>query len=1077
MKRIIPHLYLLFISILIPNLYSQQIEFNKLNTDDGLSQSNVTCIMQDSKGFMWFGTFDGLNKFDGYNFTVNRNDPKDSTSISGNSINAIVEDKDGIIWISTSNNGLSSYNRISDEFIQYKNLPKYRNKPYMSQTRGLKVDEDNKLWVFYQNGLGIYDKENDDFTYTITSEFYQINDLNITRNIIPYKNNKRIFCKDGFPLYLIDKDDHTIETINYLPSGATTGEKKIVLFDEKENIWVSGLNHGLYELNNDFTIKKFYSKPASDQVSVDMNIRDFVQSEPGMYWAATDGNGLISIDKNNNRITYLKNEAANPHSIAGNSIWDLEVDETGILWCAHFGKGISYYNKNAKKFDAFLHDYTNPKTISKNAVLSVFEDSKNRIWIGTDGGGLNLYNKKDHTFKHYTTTSHQMTSNVITAISEDSRGNLLLGTWNGGLMVFNPITNKINHFSTSYPDHCKLPNNDVWAIKEDKNGLIWLGILGTEKTVFCYDPEKQIIQPYADMFGLKNIMTAQVMTIFEDSKHNLWFGTEGGGVYQFLIDKKEMQKFENNPQNDHSLASNIVYTITEDTKGNIWMGTQTAGISIYNPSTKSFKTINKSNGLPSNTIQGILEDDNHHFWISTTQGLSKYDPTENKIVNYDKKDGLQGNEFKYNAAIKDEHGILYFGGLSGLNSIDPARVKTNTVIPPVYFTSLMISNKVVEINGENSPLTKSISETDTIILNYKQNDFKLSFVAINYSSPEKNKYEYKLRGYDDTYIPVTDSRSANYMNLSPGEYELHVIASNNDDVWNKEGARMTIIITPPWWATWWFRSLSILLLALVLYLLIRYRMRKVKATQRLLEDKITKATAAIETRNAKLSSAQDKLKSIIDDVKSRLGGASEQLINATNSQASSIEEISASINQMVFDINKNADGATKMFDSAKNIENDADSSVQIVTKTVKSIEDINEGIGFISEFARTTNLLALNAAIEASRAGVHGRSFAVVANEVKKLADQSKEVADNIQSLSNKGLSLSQDANNKITELQSYIKNIVSLISQISESSQKQSQQVNSISEAITQISTYISTTSVLAEKLDEAINTLSIDE
>ncbi|SKC23599.1 Two component regulator propeller [Alkalitalea saponilacus] len=1019
---------------------------------------------------MWFGTRDGLNRYDGYEFTIFRNDPGNKHSISGNRIEAIVEDENGIIWIATFFNGISSFDRETQRFTQHSQLPEYNNKHWVNDTRGLQIDNEGNLWVFFQSGLAIYNRETERFDFTYYDDFFEGYCSDVINTILDYSSDKWLVSINMCPnLYLVNKSDFSVTEIEIENSHLLSNPEKFLLMDPQKNIIIGDNRTGLFKYNYDFNFIAHYHNSPVSPVRVASNARDLIRTQNGDYWLGTDAYGIYILNQDWTNATHITYNRQSTQSIAGNTIYDLYESNTNIIWIGHFNDGISYYDPNAIKFTTYRNDPDDPTSISPNPVLSVFEDSKGRVWVGTDGGGLNLFDKQKGTFQRYTSEQNGLSSNVITVISEDPFGNILLGTWGAGFMQFNPETGRVR-------EHLRYANdNDVWSIEPDDDGRYWLGILGSPMANY-FDPATDIISNYTELTGKENIIQTQIMTSMRDSHGNIWFGSEGGGVYQYHISKKEMIAYRNDPSNPNSVVSNIIYTLFEDSKGHIWMGSSDAGVSIYNPEDKSFRVINQGNGLPSNGIMGILEDTNNHIWISTTNGISLYKPEENEFINFTTKDGLQGREFKYNASLIDGDGTIYFGGLNGLNTFDPLDMNLNEVIPPVYFTDFLLFNNSVEIGADNSPLSKHISATETIVLNHRQNIFQISYVAINYTATEDNQYKYRMIGFDDDYIH-TNERTASYMNLPPGRYTFHVIASNNDGLWNEEGAMINIRILPPWWGTWWFRGLILILITTLIIQYTRWRTKKLRQNQKDLEERISKATKEVEERNASLFEAQKKLTKIMDEVKKDLGKASEELLNSTNSEAASIEEMSASIEQMASDIKENASGASKILVSGKEIEKNTEKTVDIVSQTSDAIININEGIGFISDFARKTNLIALNASIEAARAGVHGRSFAVVAAEVKKLADQSQEVALNIQKLSKTGLNLSAEASTKINDLYSYIKNIVYLISQISESSQNQSLQASNISTAIQEIENYVAGTATLAEKLDKSINSLSVDE
>lgn len=465
--------------------------------------------------------------------------------------------------------------------------------------------------------------------------------------------------------------------------------------------------------------------------------------------------------------------------------------------------------------------------------------------------------------------------------------------------------------------------------------------------------------------------------------------------------------------------------------------------------------------------------------MSTNNGIGKFNVVQNIFTNYSESDGLQSNEFWHNASYINSDGRIFFGGPNGFNAFYPEKIKANEFLPIVVITDIQILNKPIkpgqEINGE-VVISKPIYMTPSISLSHKNNMLTLEFAGLHYAKPSSIKYAYYLENFDEQWN-YTDKRTATYTNLDPGTYIFRVKATNNDGRWNEEGTSLIIEVRPPWWATIWFRLLVVALIIGLVAKYISFKTKQLKENQKILESKVSEATDKVNAQNLKLKEAQAKLTNIMDDVKKQLGKASEELLDASNQQASTAEEISASMEEITSEMAENASNMLQMLKTVKHIEGETEESVKIVSNTLDSINNISESIGFVSEFARMTNLLSLNAAIEAARAGEHGRSFAVVASQVKKLADQSAEVATKIQKTSEKGQKLSQEANDKIIQLNKIINGIVINISEVNQSIQTQSVEASNVNASILQMSMYISNTSELAEKLDAAINSLTIED
>jgi ligand-binding sensor domain-containing protein/methyl-accepting chemotaxis protein len=1057
-----------------------QVNFKEISLSEGLSQSTVFCSLQDSKGFLWFGTrTGGLNKYDGYTFTHYKHDRDDSNTISGNEILCLLEDSNNNIWIGTRNNGLNLFTTETETFTHYFSGENQANSTENTVINDIKEDDLKQLWIGTNSGLLLYNREENTFAEIKDNEGKSFNTI---QQICVAKNNTLLIGTKNYGIYLIstkskkilknyrhEEDNEQSISSNYITA---------LIYDKDGEIWAGTRDHGLNrinQVNTDIVTRIANDKNNENSLASDI-IRTLNQDKQGNIWIGTK-NGLEQLlpsqqKKDNPEFIHYQNNQLDKNSLNQNSIYSFLEDNVGDFWIGTWSGGVNHLSINNQKFEYFKYQANKKNGLSHN-IVSSFAITKRGLWIGTEEtGGLNLYDINNNTFKNIRADINKATSlqsNHIKSLYADEEENLWVGTFNG-LHMLKDGSDSFKYFLKGASIYCMEggAKNDLW--------------IGTSKNLYLLD--KDNYQFTTIKVGKQGITNSSINTLLKDSKGNIWIGTKKGLNYFNYSDQSILQ-FTHSQIDKNTLSNNHITSIREDQEGNIWIGTQD-GLNKYNPKTKTFTLFGEKDGLPDNLINNILTDDLGNLWLTTNRGLSRFNiklaqekahnQNLNKIRNFDIGDGLQGNEFITNACYKSRDGRLYFGGVNGFNSFHPEKMKENTNIPKVIITDFQLFNKQVKIGIPNSPLTKNITQTKNLTLTHKQSVITFGFVALNFKSSEKNRYAYYMEGFDKNWIEAGTKREASYTNLPADDYVFRVKASNNDGIWNEEGTYINITILPPWWEAWWFRTLCITFVATIIIGYSRYRTKKLKENQKKLEQEVKIATEEVKNKNAKLEEAQVKLSSIMTDVKKELGKASVELLDATNSQASTIQQISTSIEQMTREINDNATNAVQMFNNAQNIEKDTEDSVGIVTETVTSIENITQGIGYISEFARTTNLLSLNAAIEAAKAGVHGRAFSVVANEVKKLADQSQEMAINIKNLSESGLTLSHEAKLKIHELQEYISGIVGLIAQIRESSENQSHEASNINEAVQQILSYVNRTAQLAEKLDTAINSLSVD-
>jgi signal transduction histidine kinase/ligand-binding sensor domain-containing protein/DNA-binding response OmpR family regulator len=795
------------------------IKFKHLSVKDGLSRSWVKCIHQDSHGFLWFGTEDGLNKYDGYNFSVYRHNSTYKNSLNHNNITTIYEDSKGTLWIGT-HVGLNKYNRETDEFIPINAIQTYVDCVYEFDNGKQLVGTPVGLFVF--NPVDLTAKQVYDDTY-------------VTDIFIDNKNNCWLATIKG--LVLIDTSDYSYQTINLPGYEEGMGNISIhkLLQDSKGRIWIGTSNQGLivmdYKEDNEIkpVFYQYKPDPFNEQSVSQGAIYSLVEDNNNYLWIGTENGGLNIIDlnnfnKNNCRFYYYTHNPNDILSISNNSIHDIYIDNQNTVWLGVYNGGLSYYNELSQKFN-HVKQKTNSQSSLNNNFVNVIYDDKDYLWIGTEKG-LNVWNKKTDTYKHYThnpNDENSIGSDAIWAIFRDSRESMWIGTWGGGLNLFNEKTGKFKRFLFDENDPNSIGGNNIFGIIEDKDGFIWIASMlgGLNK----YDYKTNKYTKYKYQLGKNSLPTDWVLKVFENSYGELWIATTEA-LTLFNRATGTFRIFKNNAQDKRSISYNGITDIFEDSKQNLWFGTNN-GLNIFHRQDSSFSCYQVIDGLPNNSIKAICEDEAGNLWLTTNNGLSKfigaiYQPENPQFINYDLTDGLQGNEFSDRSICKGRDGIIYIGGPNGYNSFYPNRIKENPYVPKIVFTDFQIYNKSVSNRDINSPLFQHISMANKVNLTRKHAVFSIEYAALNFISPEKNEYAYMLEGFDKEWNYVGSKRMATYTNLDPGEYIFRVKASNNDGIWNEQGKSIIINILPAWWQTRLTKVLYVLLVLISLYFFRKY---------------------------------------------------------------------------------------------------------------------------------------------------------------------------------------------------------------------------------------------------------------
>ncbi len=862
----------------------RDLRFERLSIDQGLSQNTVYAILQDRMGFLWFGTQDGLNRYDGYRFEVLRRDPGDANSLSHNHVRSLFEDRSGQLWIGTRNGGLNRFDRQSQTFTRYQHDPGDPSSLSHDLVWAIHEDSKGRLWV----GTG-----------------------------------------GGGACRLNDRDAGRFSCLRHDPDDAgspSDGRVRAIHEDRAGRLWL-GTEGGLDRLDPDTLEIRRHRLDPGEGDSLDPNLVFEIRDDGrGGLWLATR-HGLVRFEPATETFTYYRHDPARPNRSELDSVWDIHQDRDGNLWLATFGGGLLLFDPAAETFTRYRHDPNRPRSLSEDKALVLFEDRSGAFWIGTSGGGLN---KLRFTTKAFGSLG-ALSDDMVMSLHEDRKGTLWVGTWNAGLDRLDRATGEIRNYPADPADPGRLANRDVRAILEDSNGTLWVGtehgglhrldrtagafvryrhdpadpgsLRDNDAWVLHEDREGSLwvgtyggglsrYQPVMESFShfLHNGADAQslssdiVRAIVEDVEGFLWVGTGGGGLNRLDGERYgRFLRFRHRTEDPATLSSDEILSLHQDREGTLWIGTHGGGLNQLLPGASAdladatFRHFMTGDGLPSNVVYGILEDADGTLWMSTNHGLSRFDPATETFRNFDVTDGLQSNEFNSGAYLQNRRGEMFFGGIHGVNVFRPEEIRDNPFVPPVVLTSFRKFNEEVALDAY-------LADLSSITLRHDDSVVSFEFAALCFTAPEKNRYAYRLSGFSDRWVDLGTERDITFTNLDPGAYTLHVRGSNDDGVWNEEGLALTVVVEPPFWLTWWFTTLSLAAAASLLLGGHRLRTRRIRrhnlalqaevAVRKRAEQALERLIGELEGKNAELETRNAEMErftyTISHDLKSPL---------------------------------------------------------------------------------------------------------------------------------------------------------------------------------------------------------------
>jgi signal transduction histidine kinase/ligand-binding sensor domain-containing protein/DNA-binding response OmpR family regulator len=829
-------LYLYIWLLTLPaHLYAQNnsYQFSHLDITNGLSDNQVNCIYKDEKGFMWFGTTSGLNRYDGYRFKVFKRDIKNPSSLAENHVMYIEEGPGKKLWTFT-HSGVSIYDPVVEKFSNNITAELSRFNIPASPVIRIAKDRQGDFW-FATNKKGLYrynpEKKKTLFYNNTLSSPAVLHSNHILNIVASQTNQVWLIYSDGVIDQLDTKANKILKRYDGLARAIDTKQRSfIMMMDNRNNLWVCSdagpIGVYCYNIINNKLLH--YSKDTPGAKLNSNVITSIIQADDNKVWVGSDHGGINVIDPIANKVSYIISKADDPKSLSGNSLY-LYKDNTGIIWAGTFKQGVNYYHRSIMQFPLYKHFTTDPKSLPFEDINSFEEDATQNLWIGTNGNGLIYFNRSANTFtqfKHDPSNSNSLSNDIIVRLYIDKQNKLWIGTYFGGLDCYDGKT--FTHYRHNKKDPGSLSDDRVYTIMEDAAGELWVGTFSGGFNVL--DPKKKNFRH--PKYPASSEYTS---IIYEDSNQNKWVGRDQG-VDVILKGSNKVKHYLSEPKKLNSLVGNDVNTITQDRRGLIWIGTKD-GLSILDTKTNSFLNIEEGVNLPANNVSNIIEDNAGRMWVSTTNGLASIMLTEVdskykvQINNYNELDGLQGRAFNLYAAKKLKSGELIFGGIHGFNLFDPKMLNTYKPKPNLVFTDLYLFNKAVAagdtLNGQ-VVLTKALSETSQITLQHNQNVFDIEFAACDYFNPDKTKFEYKLEGFDKSWITVSgNNRKATYTNLDGGDYIFKVRTQDTSEI-NKGSISLKITVLPPFLkSNFAYASYFILLLSGLFY--IRHRgIRKIK---------------------------------------------------------------------------------------------------------------------------------------------------------------------------------------------------------------------------------------------------------
>ncbi len=814
---------------------SENLLFKRLMPEDGLPAAVGQSIIQDSRGFMWFGTSYGLVRYDGHEFRIYRNDPKDPASLCGNEIWDLAEDSHGDIWIATRNDGLDCWSRNKEQFIHFRHDPNQPKSLISNAIKYIAINPDGKIWIGSEDaGLGLFDPQ------TGLSENFPLASPNAGSNAT---NAINTICLDTQGRVWVGTDGSGVAQLNPLthhyqfyfhdeknPNSLVDNKVTALAKDSKGNLWI-GTSAGLCRMDPQRRTFERYLYSSRRPGSPQPRAYALMVDKEGNIWIGSDDNGLTVLDPATAKYYTYRNKKFDPLSLMSDTVRSICQDRTGDLWVGTYPSGVSHANRLNSPFHTHLAMPSDDNEGSQKLVSCFLEDEGGTFWIGTDGGGLAHIDPANSTYKWFRKNPNDPKSlggNNILAMLHAPGGQIWVGSWDGGLYRLNPHTGNIKRFASNPGSHNSLGSTNIWRLAQDQQKRLWIGTAGGG--LDRYDPATgQMAYFRHDPAKPDSLSDDYVWSLLISRNGTVWVGTRKG-LNRW---KPKTENWEHIPlrfDQIPAVPSALITDLLEDQQGQIWIGSSNIGLFKLDPLTLQTEHFSTADGFPSDRITGILEDRQRNLWVSTNEGLLRWDPTTRHCFTFDHAGGILSRQFFWGARLALSSGELLFGGPDGFVLFDPREVETNLAKPTIVLTRLEISGQEMRPGMPGSPLTRSITESSRLEIPASRSDLTFQMAVLNFRAPKKNICYFKLEGYDTNWKQASPDLKATYTNLDPGSYTLRIKAKNNHGFWSEKETTLDLIIVPPFYRTLWFRGSMAGVLMILLFTggwsISHYRLRR-----------------------------------------------------------------------------------------------------------------------------------------------------------------------------------------------------------------------------------------------------------